>query len=197
MRHILHPQQETVKPDCLFLAGRGSFRDGVAYENNGHMFREATEDDLLALAELEREANLAALGHVFRPESHPFPFDDVLARWRLVLDDAGAVVLVRDDPEERGLTAYAAYDDDTLRHVAVHPRHWGEGLATAAIEVATQAMELRGTTAASLWVLQENHRARRLYSYLGWRETDDVQSAPWPPHPVEVRYTRLLVQSER
>ena len=161
------------------------------------MFREAAEDDLVNLAELERDANLAALGHVFRPEQHPFPFDDVLARWRLVLDDPAAVVLVRDEGEAQGLAAYAAYDDCSIRHLAVHPRHWGEGLATAAIETAVQAMDMRGTTIASLWVLQENHRARRLYSYLGWRETDDTQQAPWPPHPTELRYTRLLVQSER
>jgi GNAT superfamily N-acetyltransferase len=161
------------------------------------MFREAAPGDLVALAHLEREANLAALGHVFPPDEHPFPFDDVLARWRLVLDDPAAVVLVEDAPDGRGLAAFAAYDDDTLRHVAVHPRHWGEGLATAAIETAMVAMEQRGTTAASLWVLQENHRARRLYHYLGWRQTDDMRSAPWPPHPVEVRYTRLLTQSDR
>ena len=159
------------------------------------MFREASDADLLALTELERDANLAALGHVFRPEEHPFPFDDVLARWRLVLDDPSAVVLVRDASD--GLAACAAYDDSTLRHLAVHPRHWGEGLATAAIETALHSMDLLGTTAASLWVLEENHRARRLYSYLGWRETDERQEAPWPPHPTEVRYTRLVVQSDR
>ncbi len=161
------------------------------------MFREATEDDLLDLAELEREANLAALGHVFPAHEHPFPFDDVLARWRLVLDDPAAVVLVLDEKEAAGLAAYAAYDDSTIRHLAVHPRHWGQGLATAAVETAVNAMDLRGTTIASLWVLEENHRARRLYSYLGWRETADTQEAPWPPHPTEVRYTRLLVQSDR
>jgi RimJ/RimL family protein N-acetyltransferase len=161
------------------------------------MFRDADPDDLVALANLERDANLAALRHVFPPDSHPFPFDDVLARWRLVLDDPAAVVLVEDAPGGRGLAAFAAYDDYTLRHVAVHPRHWGKGLATAAIETAMHAMELRGTTAASLWVLRENHRARRLYHYLGWRPTDDMREAPWPPHPVEVRYSRLLVQSDR
>jgi RimJ/RimL family protein N-acetyltransferase len=161
------------------------------------MFREAAPADLLDLARLERDANLAALGHVFPPDEHPFPFDDVLARWRLVLDDPAAVVLVEDGPDGRGLAALAAYDDDTLRHVAVDPRHWGEGLATAAIETAMHAMEQRGTAVASLWVLEENHRARRLYDYLGWRPTDDVRAAPWPPHPVEVRYTRLLVQSDR
>lgn len=163
----------------------------------GHMFREANQDDLLNLADLERDANLAALGHIFPPDRFPFPLDDVLARWKLVLDDPGAVVLVRDSADRSGLDAYAAYDDSTLRHLAVHPERWGQGLATAAVETALHAMDLRGTTIASLWVLRENHRARRLYSYLGWRETDDVREAAWPPHPLEVRYTRLIVQSER
>ena len=170
---------------------------GREYGEDGGMFREATERDLLALTELERDANLAALGHVFPPEEYPFPFDDVLARWRLVYDDPAAVVLVRDRPDDSGLAAYAAFDDAWLRHLAVHPDHWGEGLASAAIDTALYAMDQRGTTAASLWVLQENHRARRLYSYLGWRETSDEREAPWPPHPTEVRYTRLIVQSDR
>jgi RimJ/RimL family protein N-acetyltransferase len=161
------------------------------------MFREATENDLWDLTRLERDANLAALPHVFPPDEHPFPFDDVLARWRLVLDDPSATVIVKDAPEGAGLAVYAAYDDRTLRHLAVHPKHWGKGLATAAVETALHAMDLHGTTAASLWVLKENHRARRFYRYLGWRETPQQQPAPWPPHPVEIRYTRLIVQSER
>jgi GNAT superfamily N-acetyltransferase len=161
------------------------------------MFREADDGDLLALTELERDANLTALGHVFPPSEYPFPFDDVLARWRLVLDDPAAVVLVADVPDRSRLAAYVAYDDSTLRHLAVHPDHWGDGLASAAVETALNAMEVRGTTAASLWVLRDNHRARRLYRYLGWRESDEVQPAPWPPHPLEIRYTRLIVESRR
>ena len=56
------------------------------------MFREATEHDLLSLAELERDANLVGLAHVVPPERYPCPVDAVLARWRLVLDDPTAVV---------------------------------------------------------------------------------------------------------
>jgi RimJ/RimL family protein N-acetyltransferase len=161
-----------------------------------HMFREADAGDLLALTDLERSANLAALGHVFPPERYPFPEDDVLARWRLVLDDPSAVVLVADDPDSDELVAFAAYDDHTLRHLAVRPDHWGRGLATAAIETALRAMSRRGSTRASLWCLRENHRARALYEYLGWRATDDAREAPWPPHPIEMRYARP-VGSER
>jgi GNAT superfamily N-acetyltransferase len=162
------------------------------------MFRQATTDDLPALLELEREANLAALGHVFPPDRYPYPDDDVLARWALVLEEPGAEVVVRDDPEADGrLDVLAAYDATTLRHLAVRPDRWGAGLASTAIDTALQAMDRRGTTIAQLWCLEENHRARRLYEYLGWRPTADRQSAPWPPHPTEMRYTRLIPQSER
>ena len=152
-------------------------------------FRDATSDDLSALRDLEREANLAALGHVFPPERYPFPDDAVLARWSLVLDDPSVSVLVAHAPEENGLTVFAAYDDTTLRHLAVHPDHWGTGLASTAIEVVLDAMGRRGCTTASLWCLEENHRARRLYEHLGWRPEPDRREAPWPPHPTEMRYT--------
>lgn len=160
------------------------------------MFREATEHDLLPLAELERAANLVGLAHVFPPERYPFPFDAVLARWRLVLDDPAAVVLVLDEPEEDRLAVYVAYDDAMLRHIAVHPDRWGEGLATAGMAEATRAMARRGSHEASLWVLAENDRARRLYERLGWVPTDDRREAPWAPHPVEIRYARPLTGTE-
>ena len=161
------------------------------------MFREATVDDLSALTDLERDANLVGLAHVFPPEQYPFPEDDVLARWALVLDEPGVDVLVRDADDEAGLDVFAAYDDRSLRHLAVHPRHWGTGLATTAIETVLRAMDDRGTTVAELWCLEDNRRARRLYEFLGWRATADSRPAPWPPHPTEMRYTRLIPQSDR
>jgi RimJ/RimL family protein N-acetyltransferase len=163
------------------------------------MFREATIDDVCALRDLEREANLAGLGHVFPAERYPFPDADVLARWALVLDEPGVTVLVRDDAERGSgrIDVFAAYDDHSLRHLAVHPDRWGSGLASTAIDAVLRAMEQRGTAVAELWCLEENRRARRLYEYLGWRATRDRQPAPWPPHPTELRYTRLIPQSER
>ena len=159
------------------------------------MFRLATAADAVALRDLERAANLAALAHVFPPERYPFPEDDVLARWVLVLAEPGVEVLVLEGAD--GLRAYAAHDDCWLRHLAVHPRHWGEGIATAAVEAALAGMHRRGSTNASLWCLAENHRARRLYEHLGWRATEERQEAPWPPHPVELRYTRPLAPPGR
>ena len=159
------------------------------------VFRAANRDDIVALRDLEREANLAALGHVFPPDRYPFPEDDVLARWAIVLEAPDVDVMVAEDCGE--IVAYAAYDDSTLRHLAVRPDRWGQGLASTAVETVLLALELRGCTIASLWCLEENHRARRLYEYLGWRPSPERREAPWPPHPVEMRYTRLVAQSER
>ncbi|CAN5180360.1 hypothetical protein BH18ACT9_BH18ACT9_04830 [soil metagenome] len=163
------------------------------------MFRNATRDDLTALGDLERDANLAALSHVFPAERFPFPDDAVLARWALVLDEPGCAVLVADTPSGRHpeLMVFIAYDDTTLRHLAVHPNHWGQGIATSAIGVALHAMELRGGTKAFLWCLVENHRARRLYEHLGWQPTEERGEASWPPYPVEMRYTRRIAASGR
>lgn len=156
------------------------------------MFRAATDDDLLPLTELERDANLAGLAHVFPADEFPFPFEDVLARWRLVLDDPTTAVLVLDAPGCTGLAAFVAYDDRTLRHLAVRPAHWGEGIARTAVDLALRGMARRGCREASLWALVDNHRARGLYAHLGWRETDDRREAPWPPHPLETRWVQVL-----
>lgn len=162
------------------------------------MYRPATEQDVLALAELERDANLVGLRHVFPPEQYPFPFDAVLSRWQLVLEDPTAVTLVVDDPEhQHRLDLYLAYDDATVRHVAVRPERWGEGLASAAMRLAAADMASRGTEVARLWVLEENHRARRLYEHLGWTADGARREAPWPPHPAELGYTCSLRQLRR
>jgi GNAT superfamily N-acetyltransferase len=160
------------------------------------MFREATPQDAPALRDLEREANLVGLRHVFPPEQYPFPDDDVLARWALVLDEPGVGVLVRDCGEGR-VDVLAAYDDRTLRHLAVHPDLWGTGLASQAVASVERAIAARGTSVAELWCLEENHRARRLYEHLGWLATDDRQPAPWPPYPTEMRYIRTLERGLR
>jgi GNAT superfamily N-acetyltransferase len=159
------------------------------------VFRHATAADLTALRDLERQANLAALGHVFPPEQYPFPDDAVLARWALVLEDPDTRVLVLDG--DGGLVAFAAYDAGWLRHLAVRPDHWGRGVASAAVAEVLAAIAEHGGRSASLWVLEQNHRARRLYEHLGWHATPDRQDAVWPPYPVELRYTRRVDRPTR
>lgn len=143
-------------------------------------WRTASAVDAGRLADLERDANLAALGHIFPAATHPFPYDEVLARWDAVVADAAVTVEV---VGARGrLDAFLAYDGTTLRHLAVHPEQWGCGLARAGVERAEHAGAHR------LWCLRENERARGLYEHLGWRPTGLSRTAQWAPYPLEIEY---------
>ena len=141
-------------------------------------WRRATADDAVALRDLERVASRAGLAHVFG--DLPYPDDDVLARWALLLDDPEVVVEVVED--EQGLVALTAHDGSTLRHLAVRPDHWSAGLGREGFARAEAAGARR------LWVLDANGRARGLYGALGWSPSGVVQDCPWPPFPTEVEY---------
>jgi GNAT superfamily N-acetyltransferase len=141
-------------------------------------FRAATPADAVALTDLERDANLVALAHVF-PDT-AYPWDDVRHRWEHALADPKVRVEVA-GPAER-LDAYVCWDPQTLRHLAVRPERWGSGLGRQAVE--------RATGVTRLWCLVENHRARGLYEHLGWAPTGREQSAVWPPYPREMEYAR-------
>ena len=145
-------------------------------------WRRAGAADAGALADLERDANLVALGHVFPPDRFPFPWDGVRDRWVGTLAEPGVVVEVVDG--EGRLDAFLAHDRVTLRHLAVHPDRWGEGLAGVAVERAVAAGATR------LWCLVDNHRARDVYRHLGFRETGASREAVWAPHPTEIELAR-------
>ena len=141
-------------------------------------WRRATRGDAVALRDLERVASQAGLAHVFG--DLPYPDDDVLARWVLLLDDPEVVVDVVEDAD--GLVALAAHDGDSLRHLAVRPDHWGAGLGREGFHRAEAAGAKR------LWVLDLNTRARAMYESLGWAPSGATQDCPWPPYPTEVEY---------
>jgi GNAT superfamily N-acetyltransferase len=141
-------------------------------------WRRATAADVVALRDLERAASRQGLAHVFG--ALPYPDDDVLARWVLLLDDPSVVVDVVED--EQGLVVLSAHDGENLRHLAVRPDHWGAGLGRAGVHRAVSAGARR------LWVLADNGRARGLYESLGWTPTGKRQECPWPPFPTELEY---------
>ena len=145
-------------------------------------WRRATTDDAVALRDLERVASRAGLAHVFG--DLPYPDDDVLARWTLLLDDPEVVVdVVEDGSDGRGdLVALAAHDGDSLRHLAVRPDHWRTGLGREGFRRAEAAGARR------LWVLELNTRARAMYESFGWLPSGVSQECPWPPYPTELEY---------
>lgn len=145
-------------------------------------FRLAGPDDAAALRDLEEAANLVALAHVFPAADFPFPSRAVLDRWRAVLAEPAVTVEVVDGAE--ALVCFVAYDAAVLRHLAVHPDHWGSGLARVAVDRAVAAIRAGGNL-PSLWCLAENQRAMGCYLHLGWGPTGRERDAEWPPYPVE------------
>jgi GNAT superfamily N-acetyltransferase len=144
-------------------------------------WRRATSDDAVALRDLEREANLVALAHVFK--GLPFPDDAVLVRWEATLAEPSVTVLVAVPAKP---CAFTSWDENgRLRHLAVHPDQWGRGLAREGVELAVAGIRGSGAT-PTLWVLLANHRARGLYEHLGWRPTGRTRQAEWPPYPPEL-----------
>ena len=147
-------------------------------ETGTRTWRRATAEDAVALRDLERIASQTGLAHVFG--DLPYPDDDVLARWALLLDDPEVVVEVVEDAD--GLVALAAHDGTSLRHLAVRPDHWSAGLGREGFARAETA------GARQLWVLELNTRARALYESLGWTPSGTSQECPWPPYPTELEY---------
>ena len=157
-------------------------------------FRRATPIDADALGDLERDANLVGLAHVFALAEHPFPDAAVRDRWHRTLADPGVRVDVVDAAVGSSrLDCYAAYDATTLRHLAVRPDAWGKGLARAAVERAAEAIRAGGGR-PRLWCLVANHRAQGLYAHLGWTATGLERRAEWPPYPTEVE---LVLEDSR
>ena len=69
----------------------------------------------------------------------------------------------------------------------VRPEWWGSGVAdelhAAALAAMPDCAELK------LWVLEENHRARRFYEKRGWRRNGETRVVPYPPSPLDVGYS--------
>jgi ribosomal protein S18 acetylase RimI-like enzyme len=153
--------------------------------------RTAGPEDAAALAALEERTYVASLAHVFG--DHPYPSDDVLARWSVVLADTDVRVLAVWEQGE--LAGYAAVDPGSLRHLAVAPERFGTGLADELHAAAVEHWADHGARRVQLWVLADNTRARRFYARHGWSDDGREQRCPWPPWPTEVGMTRTLVNA--
>ena len=146
--------------------------------------RRAGARDASALAALEERSSLMSLGHLFG--QHPYPSDDVLARWTLVLQDLDVTVLGAWEGDE--LVGFAAIDPRSLRHLAVAPERFGTGLADELHGHVVDRWRESGAGRVVLWVLADNTRARRFYERHGWTVDGRSGDCPWPPYPVEVGY---------
>jgi RimJ/RimL family protein N-acetyltransferase len=142
------------------------------------VIRSAGTDEAETLFAVQRAASLAGFAHIFPPERYPFPDDAVRDRWRMF----GGTILVAE--RDSGVVGVAGIDEGWLHGFYVLPAFWGTGTAA---ELHEAALDHGATT---LWCLQENHRARRFYEKHGWRENGRTRVVEYPPHPLDIGYSR-------
>jgi GNAT superfamily N-acetyltransferase len=140
------------------------------------VIRRSGHEEAEAHFRVQREASLAGLGHIYGDE--PYPDDAVLERWRTF---PGTVLVAERDG---GIVGVAGIEAEWLHGFYVLPESWGTGVAD---ELHEAALELG---VARLWCLEENRRARRFYEKRGWRLNGETRVVEYPPHPLDVGYSR-------
>lgn len=149
--------------------------------------RFATPDDADAIGRIHTVAWRVGYEHVFGAENLA-TIDEAARteRWRARLEAAtdtdGADVLVVEDATDEVVgwtTSGPSFDEDDraadaeLHGLYVSPAAWGTGAAAELHRVTLARLRERGFREATLWVLDDNPRARRFYEREGW-ELDDA-----------------------
>jgi RimJ/RimL family protein N-acetyltransferase len=149
--------------------------------------RAMTPDDLPALIDLQHAGAVAGLAAVFPQDRYPFPREEVLARWRDEMADAGIETSVAVD-DGGGLVGFAATVGHELLHFGTAVATWGDGTAGDLLHVIVERLRATGG-APTLRVFADNARARRFYEKHGWRPTGVRSTSSFEPHPVLVEYS--------
>jgi GNAT superfamily N-acetyltransferase len=159
--------------------------------------RKATAEDAAGIARVQERSWQAAYRHVF-------PVDELdrggfihADRWtdRLVRSPAGWCTFVGErNGEIVGFTSVGPSRDERgigeLYAIYVDPEHWSTGAGRALIKHAEQ--QLRSEYGeVTLWVLEDNPRARQFYERAGWA-VDGARKAEarWGVRAPEVRYRK-------
>jgi ribosomal protein S18 acetylase RimI-like enzyme len=155
------------------------------------LVRDATPEDAEAIAGIHVRAWQVAYAHVFPPERLAGLDEAARARrWReglesdwsaLVTEDLSGFVSVGPSRDEEG--------EGELYAIYVSPENWGTGRGRILMEAALAALREAGFEEATLWVLDDNPRARRFYEAAGWYTDGATKEDEFLDTPVsEVRY---------
>jgi GNAT superfamily N-acetyltransferase len=144
-------------------------------------------DTLLAI---QRAAAVDAFSHIYPPERYPFPDDAIREVWAEALADPAVEVYVAElDGEPVGAVSVG---NGYLSTLYVVPSLQGSGVGSALHDLALERLRALGFAEARLWTLEGNESGRRFYERRGWKLTEETRVVPYPPHPVDVQYSRAL-----
>jgi ribosomal protein S18 acetylase RimI-like enzyme len=156
--------------------------------------RRARLEDARAIAQVHLQTWRGAYEHVFGAERLAAESIDArVALWERILTAGLSDVFVAEDDGVVGFVSTGdSRDADAeaeLFAIYVLPLAWGTGAGSALMRTGIEAMRLRASGDAVLWVLDDNPRARRFYEREGWtldgeRKEDEYLGLRVP----EVRY---------
>jgi ribosomal protein S18 acetylase RimI-like enzyme len=160
--------------------------------------RLATAADALAIETIRVRGWRVAYRHVLPAnELDAMPID--ASRWRTRLEKPPAgwsTFVVEASDVVVGFAAVGPSRDEPgtgeLYAIYVEPAAWSTGAGRALIERAEEQLG-RHYREATLWVLEDNPRARAFYERAGWH-ADGARKAEvrWGVHAPEVRYRKAL-----
>ncbi len=162
--------------------------------------RTATVQDAEAIARVHVRSWQQAYAHVFPAEALAgLSVERRADSWRELLETSDA--LVAEDAE--GVVGFAnvgrSRDEDgvgELYAIYVDPAAWGDGHGRRLIEAGEALLRDRGFVEATLWVLEDNPRARCFYEAAGWALDGASQTIePLGVQAVEVRYRKSLAST--
>jgi len=139
--------------------------------------RRARPEDARAIARVHAETWREAYEHVFGAERlASVTVDARLEQWEriLTIGQSDVFVAAAADPAD-GIVGFVSTGDSRdadaeaeLFAIYVLPDAWGSGAGSALMRAGVEAMRLRASGDAVLWVLDDNPRARRFYEREGW-----------------------------
>lgn len=147
--------------------------------------------DLDALLEVQRDAAVVGLGHIFPQDRYPFSVPTIRARWQRELEDPEVDCFVIE--LDGAVAGFAATRGGELLHFGTALHAWGSGLAGRAHDEVLDHLRRHGHQRAWLKVFEENRRAVRFYSRRGWVSTGTTERSSFPPHALLRRLERDLV----
>jgi ribosomal protein S18 acetylase RimI-like enzyme len=138
--------------------------------------RPATPADAEGIARVHVRTWQGAYAHVFpAKELASVSIDRRTDYWRTALADSTTVLVAEVDGEVAGFADVgSSHDADghgvgELRAIYVEPAHWDAGIGRELGVAADESLRALGFDEATLWVLEDNPRARRFYEAGGWR----------------------------
>jgi len=143
------------------------------------LIRQATPADARAIAEVHIASWQAAYVGLI-PQKHIDALDleqrTMRHREHLKLGERPTIVACRSDGEVVAFASYgpsrgegAGAEDGEFYALYAHPKAWGEGAGRLLTEHALAALASAGYRNTTVWVLDENQRARRFYERAGFR----------------------------